>query len=450
MFSNAHEMFFLNADRQRLSAEYTYSVLAHEFQHMIHWYRDRNEEAWMNEGFSVLAESLNHYDIGGFDFSFAANPDLQLNNWPGGQKDSAPHYGASFLFLTYFLDRFGEEVTKTLVGESSNGLASIDQVLSSAGIVDPQTQKPIQADDVFADWVVANFLHDPAASDGRFTYHNYETAPQIRPAETIATCPIQNQDREVSQYGADYIRITCRGQYTLKFAGSTAVDLIAKPHSGSYTFWSNRGDELDMRLTREFDFTHQTGPLTLQYWTRYDIEQDYDFAFLEASEKGGDWNILHTPAMTDRNISGNSYGWAYNGTSPGWIEEQVDLSPYAGKQVELRFEYVTDDAVTGDGFLLDDIAIPQIGYRSDFEDDDGGWMGEGFVRIETQLLQKFRLELITQGPDTTVKSISLGEDRTAEIPIQIDQNTNSVVLVVSGTTRFTSQPAQYQYSIQPH
>ncbi len=42
-FSNAHETFMLNADNAGLSAGYTYGVLAHEFQHMIHWYRDRNE-----------------------------------------------------------------------------------------------------------------------------------------------------------------------------------------------------------------------------------------------------------------------------------------------------------------------------------------------------------------------------------------------------------------------
>ncbi len=45
----------MNADNTDLADSFTYSVLAHEFQHMIHWYRDRNEESWMNEGFSELA-----------------------------------------------------------------------------------------------------------------------------------------------------------------------------------------------------------------------------------------------------------------------------------------------------------------------------------------------------------------------------------------------------------
>ena len=41
-----------------------------------------------------------------------------------------------------------------------------------------------------------------------------------------------------------------------------------------------------------------------------------------------------------------------------WVSEQIDLSPFAGKQILLRFEYVTDGALNKPGFLLDNIAIP--------------------------------------------------------------------------------------------
>jgi immune inhibitor A len=42
-----------------------------------------------------------------------------------------------------------------------------------------------------------------------------------------------------------------------------------------------------------------------------------------------------------------------------WINEMVDLSQYAGQNLTLRFEYVTDSNVTGEGFLLDDLSIPR-------------------------------------------------------------------------------------------
>ena len=65
---------------------YTYGVLAHEFQHMIHWYRDRNESSWINEGFSELSTLLNGLDPGGFDYIYTSNPDLQLTDWPNDSR----------------------------------------------------------------------------------------------------------------------------------------------------------------------------------------------------------------------------------------------------------------------------------------------------------------------------------------------------------------------------
>ncbi|MEK6221077.1 MAG: hypothetical protein N2D54_02395, partial [Chloroflexota bacterium] len=111
-YSNAHEVFVFNADNVDFEDEFSYGVLAHEFQHMIHWNQDRNETSWMNEGFSEVAMLLTGYNIGGFDYSYIENPDLQLNDWPNNPDQTIPHYGASFLFLTYFLDRLGEDATK--------------------------------------------------------------------------------------------------------------------------------------------------------------------------------------------------------------------------------------------------------------------------------------------------------------------------------------------------
>ena len=59
--SNAHEMFLINAGNSPLDDEYTFGVLAHEFQHMIHWNTDRNEASWINEGLAELATLLNGY-----------------------------------------------------------------------------------------------------------------------------------------------------------------------------------------------------------------------------------------------------------------------------------------------------------------------------------------------------------------------------------------------------
>jgi hypothetical protein len=252
----------------------------------------------------------------------------------------------------------------------------------------------------------------------------------------------------VNQYGMDYYSIRCAGDHTLRFSGSTVASLLpVDAKSGKYMFWSNRGDESDMTLTREFDFSNVSGPIKMSFALWHDLEKDYDYAYLEASTDGKTWEILSTPSGTADDPTGQSYGWAYNGQTRGWVDEEVDLSQFAGQNVQIRFEYVTDAALNGEGLLVDDVRIDAIDYREDFETGAGGWEGAGFVRVENTLPQTYRLALITKGDTTTVTHIELNADQTAEIPLSLGSG-EEAVLVVAGTTRFTRLPAAYEIDIK--
>jgi immune inhibitor A len=446
-FSNARETFMINADNQDPADPYIYGVLAHEFVHMIQFASDANDDTWITEGFAEVGSFINGYGVGGFDYAYAADPDLQLTDWRADGNNEA-HYGQSFLYLAYFLDRFGEEATKALNTNPDNGLVSVDETLTQLNITDPQTGKVITADDVFMDWAAALYLRDESVGEGRYTYHNYPDAPQAGDTESITSCPQAPQSMQVSQHGIDYINISCQGEFTLRFSGSTVAKLLPTDiHSGNYAFWSNQGDVSNMTLTREFDFTTVNGPIELSYWTWYSIEEDWDYLHVNASTNGETWDILTTPSGTDTNPSGNSYGWGYTGSTGDWIQERVDLSQYAGQKVQIRFEYVTDAAVNEEGFLIDDIQIEAINYQEDFETDDGGWESEGFARIDNVLPQTYRLALITKGDSTTVTQIEVNADQTAEIPLSLNAG-EEAVLIVTGTTRFTRQPAPYQIEIE--
>jgi len=446
-YSNAHETYVLGTS-QNLGDDYTYATLAHEFVHMIQNASDRNDVAWINEGFAEMGAFLNGYDIGGADWLYVQNPDMQLNTWvDNASPDFSAHYGQSFLYLTYFLDRFGEEVTKALTNNPENDLPSVDATLADLNITDSETGKVITADDVFMDWAVAMLLKDESVGDGRYTFKNYPNAPQVTATETLSNCP-QSLSGSANQYGIDYYTINCEGEHTLHFNGSTVVGLMpVSPNSGDYMFWSNRGDESDMTLTREFDFTGVSGPINMSLAMWHDLETDYDYAFLEASTDGKSWEILNTPSGTGEDPSGNSYGWGWNGQTNGWVTEEVDLSQLAGKKVQIRFEYITDAALNGEGFLLDDVQIEAIDYNEDFEEGDGGWEGAGFVRVENSLPQTYRLTLITKGNTTTVTHIPLNPDQTADIPLSLNSG-EEAVLIVTGTTRFTHLPAAYQIEIK--
>jgi hypothetical protein len=456
-YSNEKEMFYLNIDPRlpsplRVNSDFYNGVLAHEFQHMIHWYNDANEETWMNEGLSELASFLNGYDVGGFDIAFSREPDTQLNTWPEGPGSATANYGAAYLFTSYFLDRFGPEATRTLIADTENGLASVDNTLRQLRLKHPDTGADLTAEDVFADWVVANVLDDENVADGRYGNARIRI-PEFDIGERHSNYPVQPKQRTVHQYATDYIALRGRGSLIINFSGSTTIKLLDNdPHSGRYQWWSNRSDESDMTLTREFDLSGASSA-TLRFWTWYLLEENWDYAYVEVSTNNGEtWEILRTPDSTDANPNGNSYGWGWTGASgggdsPRWIEQEVDLSDYTGQKVLVRFEYITDAAVNLSGFAVDDIRIPEIGFEDDGESGDNGWQAAGFVRNNNTLPQRFIVQLIEHGRDTRVRRLELNDDQTGAWDIELGGDVRDAILVISAIAPVTTEVASYEYSI---
>jgi hypothetical protein len=57
--SNQGQYFFIsNTWSSGVASDYYKEVLAHEFQHMVHKRMDPNEDGWLNEGLSMLAQQV--------------------------------------------------------------------------------------------------------------------------------------------------------------------------------------------------------------------------------------------------------------------------------------------------------------------------------------------------------------------------------------------------------
>ncbi len=393
-YSNEMDMFYINLDATEPGDPFYLDVIAHEFQHMIHWYQDRNEETWLNEGLSVLAEVANGFHMGGFLTIFLSNPDLQLTGWD--DENSTPHYGAAGLFAYYFYEHFGEEAVRRLARHPKNGMDSFDAVLADLGW-------NMTSVDLFADWVVANLVNNPKLGDGRFGYRS-EVTERADVEQTISDYP-SILDGSVAQYGTDYIRLEGEGTVTVSFRGMD-VNRVApvEPYSGQFVMWSNRGDDSDSLLYTEVDLTNAV-TATLTFWTWYDIEELWDFAYVVVSTDGGKhWEMLESPRMTRENPYGNNLGVGYTGVSgegntPEWVQERIDLSPYIGQKILLGFEYVTDDAFTRPGFFVDDVRVEGAGLADDFERPLSGWVQKGFLRTDTYVPQRYIVQVIQVNGD---------------------------------------------------
>lgn len=107
--------------------------------------------------------------------------------------------------------------------------------------------------------------------------------------------------------------------------------------SGNYSNNSNTY----ARLNQPLDLSGITKPV-LSFYAKWDLEDGYDFAYLEASANGSSWDILDS-------FTGNSMLWS--------SLLQYDLGAYTGGNLHLRFRLRSDRSVNADGIYIAQLKI---------------------------------------------------------------------------------------------
>lgn len=183
--------------------------------------------------------------------------------------------------------------------------------------------------------------------------------------------------------------------------------LIDKTPSGVHAWYSGSGNDFGCATDgggHNLDFfipdlaQHDgASTVTLTIKHLYEIEWDYDYAFvLVSADDGATWTSLPSQTGTTTpnaiNPNQNQCQMAYNngitGPSDGdssndvqkradsdysgavFVTDSFDLTAYKGKTIILRFSYSTDPGLAKRGWFIDDIEIKAdntIVYASDFE-----------------------------------------------------------------------------------
>lgn len=459
-YSNEKEMFYINISNTFPGTQDYEATLTHEFQHMIHFNVDRNETSWLNEGMSEMSSFINGYGESGFVYYYMTDTNMQLTDWPE-DTSTLPNYGGAYLFAQYIYDRFGEDAVAALVADPLEGMDSVSSMLESFA-------PGLTADDVFADWAVAIQLNDSNAvsPDGETGLFAYPSLPGLQNPTIGSTINVPySGDEMVYQYGVDSFEVNGNGTFTLEFEGQDTTQVIPAITSGTddasttddiTVWWSNRGDDSNMTLTRAYDLAGlDSATLTYDLW--FQIEYGWDYGYVEVSTDGGEtFTILGTDYTTDYNPFGNSYGEGYTGISreqpgadlDGWLDETVDLSEYAGGEVLVRWEMVTDDAVNRPGFAIDNICIEELGECDDVENiDTSAWDSQGFVPLVNLIPQHFVVQvLIPDGSTYRVERMILDADNNGSLTFTVDGGQPALILV-SGLARHTTEPAYYSLSL---
>ncbi len=441
-FSAEREMVYVNFLAASPGNPYLNSVVAHEFCHMIEFGRQKRSSVWFNEGHAQLCEAANGFTVGHAQ-TFLQLPDTQLNDWPDLEQSQA-YYGQAYLFLEFLTQQAGgTDLINAFIDHGIDTPADFDAVLRSRG------QKGL--DDLYADFVAANAFIGSQSADKATSY------PSGIAARNAATATAQDRVSSggklastVHEYAARYVELP-RGAVSVKFSGGVRTKLLpTDPHSGTALWWSDRADGLDSRLTRTVDLSKAT-QTTLSFWTWFEIEKDYDYGYVAVStDEGAHWTTLPTSATTSDDPNGQNLGNGYTGTSggdkPGWIRQQADLSAYAGKTVQLRFEYVTDGALSLHGMALDDIEIP--GVFSDDAETAGAWKAEGFVRSTNLVAQRYVVQLLRFTDRGATVDRKIVDNGSLQLDVDTSNDRRPPLLAVTGLAVRTTQPAPFEITVE--
>ena len=238
----------------------------------------------------------------------------------------------------------------------------------------------------------------------------------------------QNQASDSSFIATgDFLKVTDPADSFPQFESWPAAEYLSglagpfDPHTGQSFMWSDRADEAYKRLSRTI--TVPAGGATMSFWTSFNLELDFDYMIVEAHTVGqddwttlpdlnghttddlsndqsctGGWsnladeaNVLHpflthyqtfNPADGSCSNTGSSGEWnAANGASGGWQQFQVDLSAFAGRQIEVSITSLSDWGLQQfPGVFIDDIVVSTGEGSTSFEDDGNpldGWTVPG-------------------------------------------------------------------------
>ena len=366
-------------------------TFAHEWQHLLHFYTDPFEGNWINEGLSDFAQTLVGYvdgnrtvfDRGGDSHLYCfqgfgsvqtpfnpnprdcGGPENSLTLWGEGlPSEVLADYGNAYSVMLFLYDRYGVNFMSALHRDGDRqGLASLDATLETVGVHDMYRvlhdfQTMVLMDKIVGDSKRGIMLGVPKSR---------VTTPSLRSTVNFAN-PNVNDNPGAGPNGADFVQLQkangtpLRGidLRSLRFDGATTLPALPLAWSlvnndpdrpGNSVLWSGNGNNIN--ATAVTPVTVPTTDPTLRFVAKYGAEFGFDYGYVVVSTDGGK---TYTPIAGDKTVAA-PLGPGLNGTTTGFEPHTFDLSAFAGQNVLVGFQYVSDGGVNEGGLLVDDITV---------------------------------------------------------------------------------------------
>lgn len=163
--------------------------------------------------------------------------------------------------------------------------------------------------------------------------------PNPPPAGTLVGFRIQEGTRSETVFFDPADEMLVNGANS-RWMGSPQWTTQTNPETGSPAYFVPDTAEQNESLTMINAITLPAGGATMSFTTNQDIEQDFDFGFVDIIPDGG--GVATTVAT-------------YTGSFVG--SRTIDLTPFAGQAVRVRFRMTSDMLVPALGWYVEDIRI---------------------------------------------------------------------------------------------
>ncbi|HOT28792.1 MAG TPA: hypothetical protein PLU72_11430 [Candidatus Ozemobacteraceae bacterium] len=293
--SNEREMLYLDIDPADPTKESYLGVVAHEFQHMIHWHNDPKEHTWVNESMSQLATFLNGFDHPSQVFAFIKAPDNNMCAW--SQETPIANYGQVYLFAYYMMnhavtktDEARKQFIRDLVESDVHGTDGYERTLKKHG----GTLKFSQYFDAFN---VANHLNDPRIASGLYGYDKNLGKLKLDPMIHHKNAPFTGKGTVKcwSSRSVTFDISKATGKITVAFAGQTQ-----KAEENVSNAWSVAAVMIDSKGKAKTGIEWlklKAGKGEQQLETSAGVHDTLMLVFVNRGHEGGDMELAFAKAV---------------------------------------------------------------------------------------------------------------------------------------------------------
>ncbi|MCG3215882.1 MAG: hypothetical protein KAS63_04165 [Candidatus Heimdallarchaeota archaeon] len=209
------EVITYSNEREMVYVDYDYSlglgVLAHEFEHLIHYNYDPQEFTWVDEGCADYSKYLNGYipshNRSGFLSHFELNPEDSLLYWnydSEGGKDVRIDYGGAYAFIFYVAEKYGDIAIKNIVSDTDTNAQGVEDSLNGLGY-------SLDFNELYLNWITALVVDDPSFGGGLYGFINLEINLDLD--STVSSFPLHKTNVDHTYYGIYGIKLNSPPDY---------------------------------------------------------------------------------------------------------------------------------------------------------------------------------------------------------------------------------------------